>query len=346
MKKVPFYELKPGQVVAEDIFKDSTLLISKGTVLKNKDIIRLRNHGIKNVEVYDENDFLEKKIEEKISIEFDNIPAIVEEETYKEWHEHFEFVKDITHLKDDPSELDSLAEDIYKKFLKSEDVILNLFHSLGDEALNAHSINTAIISSIIASKLDMPDIFLNNLLKACLLHDIGYSLIGKRVVFDYIDIEDVTVRSHIVSAYETFKDMQKKIGKEVVDAISTHHERFDGTGIFMRLKENDISPLVRILQIGDAYDSFIEAGNTPYDAMSFLLRYSGLIFDPYYVSVFFSIVGLYPTGTQVILNNGKKATVVKKGKTSSFPVVECEGNTIETGIDTGLFIREVIKEGE
>lgn len=114
----------------------------------------------------------------------------------------------------------------------------------------------------------------------------------------------------------------------------------------MRLKENDISPLVRILQIGDAYDSFIEAGNTPYDAMSFLLRYSGLIFDPYYVSVFFSIVGLYPTGTQVILNNGKKATVVKKGKTSSFPVVECEGNTIETGIDTGLFIREVIKEGE
>jgi HD-GYP domain-containing protein (c-di-GMP phosphodiesterase class II) len=114
----------------------------------------------------------------------------------------------------------------------------------------------------------------------------------------------------------------------------------------MRLKENAISPLVRILQIGDAYDSYIEIGNSPYEAMSFLLRYSGLIFDPYYVSVFFSIVGLYPTGTQVILNNGKKATVVKKGKTSSFPIVECDGKTIETGMETGLFIREVLKKGE
>lgn len=346
MKKIPFYELKPGQIVAEDVFKESLLLIPKGTVLKSTDINRLRSHGIKAVNVYDENDFIEKKIEEKISIEFENIPPIVEEETYNEWHQHFEFVKDITYLKDDPSELDSLAEDIYKKFLKTEDVVLNLFHAIGSEALNSHSINTSIIASIIASKLNMPDVFFDSLVKTCLLHDIGYSLIGKRVIFDYIDLEDVTVRSHIVSAYETLKNIQKNIGKEIVDAISTHHERYDGTGIFMRLKENAISPLVRILQIGDAYDSYIEIGNSPYEAMSFLLRYSGLIFDPYYVSVFFSIVGLYPTGTQVILNNGKKATVVKKGKTSSFPIVECDGKTIETGMETGLFIREVLKKGE
>jgi len=90
----------------------------------------------------------------------------------------------------------------------------------------------------------------------------------------------------------------------------------------MKLKENSISPLVRILQVGDAYDSYIESGHSPYNAMSFLLRYSGLIFDPYYVSVFFSIAGLYPTGTEVILNNGKKAVVIRKGKTSSFPVVK------------------------
>ena len=54
MKSVPFYELKPGQVVAEDVFKGSTLLISKGTVLRARDIERLKNHGIKTVTVYDE----------------------------------------------------------------------------------------------------------------------------------------------------------------------------------------------------------------------------------------------------------------------------------------------------
>ncbi|PNR95406.1 HD-GYP domain-containing protein [Petrotoga sp. 9PWA.NaAc.5.4] len=346
MKRVPFYELKAGQVVAENVYKGSTLLISKGTVLKVRDIERLKNYGIRIVMVYDENDFIEKKIEEKITIQFDDIPPVVEEEKYTQWHQQFEFVKNITHLKEDTTELDNLSEDIYKRFLKKEDVVLNLFHSIGDESLNAHSINTAIISTIIASKMNMPDVFFNPLLKASLLHDIGYSLLGKRVIFDYLDLQDVTVRSHIVSAYEALKNIEKNISKEIVDAVSTHHERFDGNGIFMRLKENSISPVVRVLQIGDAYDSYIESGHSSYEAMSFLLRYSGLIFDPYYVSLFFSIVGLYPTGTIVLLNNGKKAVVLKKGKTSTFPIVQIDGEIVETGIETGLYIKEVLKEGE
>ncbi len=149
-------------------------------------------------------------------------------------------------------------------------MVLNLFHSIGGEkALNAHSINTAIISTLIASKLDMPEMFLNSLLKTCLLHDIGYSLIGNRVIFDYDNLDDMTVRSHILSAYEMLRSIQSKIGKDVVDSVSTHHERFDGNGIFMKLKENSISPLVRILQVGDAYDSYIESGHSPYNAMSF-----------------------------------------------------------------------------
>ncbi|HOB16551.1 MAG TPA: HD domain-containing protein [Defluviitoga sp.] len=346
MKSVPFYELKPGQVVAEDVFKGSTLLIAKGTVLKARDIERLKNHGIKSVTVYDENDFIAGRIEERITVQFEDIPPLVEEEKYTQWQEQFEFVKDITYLKEDTSELEALVEDIYKKFLKADDLVLNLFHSIGEKALNAHSINTAIISTLVASKLDMPELFLNYLLKTCLLHDIGYSLIGSRVIFDYEDLDDVTVRSHILSAYEMLRGIQKEIGKDVVDSVSTHHERFDGNGIFMRLKENSISPLVRILQVGDAYDSCIEVGHSPYEAMSFLLRYSGLIFDPYYVSVFFSIAGLYPTGTEVILNNGKRAIVIRKGKTSSFPVVKFDDIIIETGVESGLFIKEVVRKGE
>lgn len=346
MKSVPFYELKAGQVVAEDVFKGSTLLISKGTVLRARDIERLKNHGIKAVTVYDETDFVTGAIQEKIIVQFEDIPSLVDEEQYSQWHEQFEIVKDITYLKEDTSELEELVEDIYKKFLKADDLVLNLFHSIGEKALNAHSINTAIISTLIASKLDMPEMFLNSLLKTCLLHDIGYSLIGNRVIFDYDNLDDMTVRSHILSAYEMLRSIQSKIGKDVVDSVSTHHERFDGNGIFMKLKENSISPLVRILQVGDAYDSYIESGHSPYNAMSFLLRYSGLIFDPYYVSVFFSIAGLYPTGTEVILNNGKKAVVIRKGKTSSFPVVKFDNTIVETGVESGLFIKEVVRKGE
>jgi molybdopterin biosynthesis enzyme len=145
MKSVPFYELKAGQVVAEDVFKGSTLLISKGTVLRARDIERLKNHGIKAVTVYDETDFVTGTIEEKITVQFEEIPSLVDEVKYFQWHEQFEIVKDITYLKEDTSELEELVEDIYKKFLKADDVVLNLFHSIGEKALNAHSDRKSVV---------------------------------------------------------------------------------------------------------------------------------------------------------------------------------------------------------
>ncbi|MDN5343173.1 HD domain-containing protein [Oceanotoga sp. DSM 15011] len=340
MRKVLFSDLQPGYVIAEDVTKNSIILLSEGTVLTAHDIQQLKNYSIKMVYVYDEDDF---QMDKDIKIIFKEIPPVVEKQKYESWTNQFEKVKDITKLNENSEELNTLVKDIYSTFVEEENIVLNLFHAIGDEALTAHSINTAIISSIISVNLKMPYVFTFQLLKASLLHDIGYSFLGERVINDYEDLENKTVKSHLISGYKAMKNFKDNISKEAIDAILEHHERYDGKGIFMRLSGERINPLVRILQVGDAYDSMIESGKNPYEAISFLLKQSGKMFDPYYVSTFFSITGLYPTGTTVLLNNNKKAIVVKKGRATVFPVVEMDGERIETGSETGIFIKEVLK---
>jgi len=340
MKSIRISELKPGYILSQNVTKNATILLPEGTVLTSGDIERLENHSIREVYIYDESDFEEEK---SIKIEFSNIETIVEVEEYEKWTEQLERVKDIAHLKENPEEIDEIADNIYKKFMKKDDIVLNLFRAIGDESLSSHSINTAIISSVISTRLKMPEVFTQQLVKASLLHDIGYNFLEKRVIFDYENLENKEIKLHVISGYKVMKSLEGMLSKEIINAILQHHERYDGTGIILHLQNENINPFSRILQIGDAYDSYVESGKTPYESMSYLLKNSGKIFDPYYVSTFFSIVGLYPTGTKVLLNNGEIGVVIKKGNAAVFPIITIDNKIIETGPESGLFIREVVQ---
>ncbi|BBE32077.1 HD family phosphohydrolase [Tepiditoga spiralis] len=339
MKKIKIRNLKPGLILAENLTKDSIILLTQGTVVTEKDIERLKRYKVDELYIYDEDDFQK---ESNIKIEFKEIPPVIESKKYNAWNEQFDKVLDITKIQEDTSELNDMVEDIYSTFLEKDEIFLNLFHSIGDKALQSHSINTSIISSIISIHLKMPKIFSDQLLKLSLIHDMGYAFIDKRIVFDYEETQSKYVKSHLISGYKAFENLKKQLSKEVVNSIIAHHERYDGNGILMGLKGEKISPLIRIMQIGDAYDSLIEIKKTPYEAMSYLLKNSGKIFDPYYVSTFFSIAGLYPTGTKVLLNNNEVGVVMKKGKAAVFPIINLNGHIIETGPKSGVYIKEVI----
>ncbi|HNV04807.1 MAG TPA: HD domain-containing phosphohydrolase [Petrotogaceae bacterium] len=343
MRKVKLSDLKAGFILAEHVTYNAVILLSEGNVLTEADIQKLKNRGIREVIIYDEDDFILGK---DIKVEFKDIPPIVEAKKYKEWNDQFEKIKDITKINEQPQEMESLVEDLHKTFIEKDEIILNLFHSIGDKALTLHSINTSIIASIISSHLKMPKVFSLELIKASLIHDLGYGFLNTRIIFDYDKSEDRFVKSHIIAGYKAFEPLKATLSKEIVNSILQHHERYDGKGILMGLRDERISPLVRIMQIGDAYDSYIEIGNNPYEAMSYLLKNAGKLFDPYYVSIFFSVVGLYPSGTKVVLNDGRIAQVIKKGVAAVFPVVNVEGKSIQTGPETGFFIKEVAEGNE
>ncbi|NUU96053.1 hypothetical protein XO10_07165 [Marinitoga sp. 1135] len=339
MSKVKITDLKPGMIVGEDIYNlKNRLSLKKGQELDEKTIKMLISSDITEIEILSSESigtgFVEK--------EFEELPPIIDEEVYNRWiesvgHVFSHFSKEELYIS-----LNNLTEEIYKKFdIKKENIVLNFLNSIGNESLLYHSMNTAILVSLIAKKVELPYIMYKQTVKFALIHDIGYAMLGDRVINDF-ESEETNATLHTIVAFKKLQGLKNVLNHEILDSILYHHERFDGKGKF-QMKGEKIPPLVRITQVADAYTSLTEIGYTPYEALSWILKRSGFLFDPYYVGQLYEVTGYYPTGTRVKLNNGQVGIVLKRNEIEIFPLVLVDNEKIQTGPDTNLYIQEVIK---
>ena len=81
---------------------------------------------------------------------------------------------------------------------------------------------------------------------------------------------------------------------DVMAAIGTHHERYDGQGYPRGLRSSDIPLLGRILAVGDSYSAMTtdrpyRKAMPPEDAKAELLKVAGTQLDPKVVATFVSL---------------------------------------------------------
>jgi len=97
--------------------------------------------------------------------------------------------------------------------------------------------------------------------------------------------------------------------------VATHHERADGSGYPLGLKNKEIPICGRIAGIVDSFDAmtskrpFSTHTMSPHDAITALYEVRGKQFQKDLVEQFIQTVGMYPTGTLVELNTGEVAVV-------------------------------------
>ena len=135
------------------------------------------------------------------------------------------------------------------------------------------------------------------------------------------------IRTHTLAGYQL---LSKKIGCRHTLALMAleHHERWDGLGYPQELSGDDISVYSRIIAIIDSYLTKINhedyrAGMEPYDAMRTLLSDCGRYFDPEITSAFLGVLGFFPVGSIIELNDGRLAKVVGINTNAPLlPVVE------------------------
>ncbi|KLO22502.1 HD-GYP domain-containing protein [Marinitoga sp. 1155] len=335
--KVKINSLTPGMIVGEDIYslKDN-LNLKKGQKLDQETIDQLLRSDIIEIEIAESETavgFIQKN--------FENLPNIVDEVVYSKW---INSINDLFHhfsKEEIYVSLNNITEEIYKILDVKEYFILNFMNSFGNDSLTYHSLNTAIIVSIIAKKIETPYIMYKQTVKFALIHDIGYAMLDERIINDF-ESEEKNALIHNIVAYKKLQDLKATLNHEIIESVLYHHERYDGKGKF-HLKGEKIPPLVRITQVADAYTSLTELGYTPYQALSWILKKCGFIFDPYYVSLLYEITGYYPTGTKVKLSNGTTGIVLKRNEIEFFPEVLVDNETIKTGPDTNIYIKEVIE---
>ena len=234
-------------------------------------------------------------------------------------------VKDILerHTYQNSEELEGLAEtaeNIITNILEEEEVVEKIFDIRQRSSdLYEHSISICTLSILTALKLKLTETQIHEIGIGCLLHDIG--LRYETINFCDVDISQMNAkdvaeyRKHPVYGYNALKG-ESWLGNISKSIVLFHHERLDGSGY--PLKSKDIPYECQIVAVCDAFDEMICGIGCKrikvYEAIEFMKAYRNVLFNSKVVDTFLSFTAVYPSGTQVLTNEGEIGVVIAQNK--------------------------------
>jgi len=189
--------------------------------------------------------------------------------------------------------------------------ILILAQHKADPQLALHCKRVSCFSYELSKLLGQDEKFNKEILLAGLLHDIGFLKID-------IDFSDVHMRMASTSDLEIFKShsiegerlLDGVIKKNIVlQAIRSHHERFNGEGYPDQLAEDAIPFSARIIAVADFYDTLLvgemfgNSRSSPGDVKNKLREAKGIGLDPEITDTFLDLLDKIPVLFQPLTNN-------------------------------------------
>lgn len=188
------------------------------------------------------------------------------------------------------------------------------------------TINTGI-------ELGLDDEDVNKIGLAALLHDLSLFLMPEKFRDPSAPLSQDEIWEY--RRHPTLLNVSKggtTISDEVCVIASQVHERADGSGYPRGLKSHLLHPLSPILHLVDSYQTLAMPGPgrppvMPHDAMAWLLH-EGLrgAHSPKTTRAFISQLSLFPIGSDIELDNGATATVIRRDQAHyARPVVRVHG---------------------
>lgn len=156
---------------------------------------------------------------------------------------------------------------------------------------------------------------------AGLLQDIGKvrlprTLLHKKKRFS--DEERELVQKHVALSVEILRDA-KAFPDELLENVSLHHERYDGSGYPRALAGRAIGLMGAIGGLADVYSALTSdrpyaEQMSPSNALGMLHKSRGILFEEALIEQFIQCVGIYPVGSVVELNSGEIAIVIAQNR--------------------------------
>jgi putative nucleotidyltransferase with HDIG domain len=316
-------------VAASDVYtKENHLIISKGTILSDKIITRLRFYSIIELSVYymHEMSGIKEELEQTTYYE-----KIKESESFQRFHlAYVNTVNDIKGSLDsiasNPSAIDTdrLLSDAGKILCQCDSSIelFNMLHCMRnyDDTTYVHSLNVALICNIIGKWLNFNQEDLEIITLSGILHDIGKLMIPNDIITKpakLTDEEFSTIKTHTIRGYNLLKAMH--IDSRIKHAALMHHERCDGSGYPYGFYNEQIDPFAKLVAIADVYDAMTCARVyrgplCPFEVISIFESEGYSKYDPRYIMTFLAgIVQTYINNT-VRLSNGQVGEIVMINK--------------------------------
>lgn len=180
-----------------------------------------------------------------------------------------------------------------------------------------HSVSTSVWAVAFGRHLGMPKKDLQSLAIGALLFDIGKMRLPDKLINNpnrFNQYEFKLVKTHVEHSIEIVKSI-KGISDDVIEMVKTHHERHNGSGYPNGLRENEIPIFGKIAGIVDCYDAIISerpftSAISPHDAVKKFYDWRDIDFQAELIEQFIQVVGIYPVGTIVELNDGCVGVIV------------------------------------
>jgi HD-GYP domain-containing protein (c-di-GMP phosphodiesterase class II) len=234
--------------------------------------------------------------------------------------------------------VDSLKNKRKIDFEKSEEYIGHVFSHISnnvdsllfvsklkqhDKYTYTHNLNVSIFSLAFASTLGLGTENIKILGLSGLFHDIGKVMIDQDILnkpgkLNSQEFEEI--KKHPTHGYNILQNDKKSLAT-VCRAAYEHHEKYSGGGYPQNLNSSQIciqASLISVIDIFDALtsDRVYKKRIDLHKALGIVFNLKGSSLNPALVDKFIKFLGIYPVGSIVSLNNGKKAIVIEQNNSN------------------------------
>lgn len=195
-----------------------------------------------------------------------------------------------------------------------------------DTVTYSHSLDVAILSMFLSSRLGFEYKDILEIGTAALFHDVGKLFISKAIIKkpDRLTNEEFgVVKSHVNLGAEILLGYVNDMGILPVVVAFEHHLRYDLKGYPKLLFSHPLCDASHIVSVCDVYDSLSQRrsykNDYPPDMIyDIMMKQRGQNFHPEILDTFFKAVGVWPIGTLVRLNNGLTCIVSQENTDDIF----------------------------
>ena len=326
MNKIKVSNLKAGMKFTHPVFLDGTnLLVPERVEIRQKDLDRLAKWGIEEVstdgtDVAEAPDSVEPdEMLEEVG-DGDEEQGPLQELSTAAMHTNriFDEIKNNRAIETD--EIDGIVDNLIRIVEHSKDGAIE-FVLQGDRSeptLGLNAVNCCLLSIIIGSIMSVDAARLKILAIAAILHDVGMVRVPEAVIQKTANLTSDEIKQMRTHTLYTYQIIAKSLGfpEEIGILALQHHERWDGKGYPRRLAGKSIALEARILTVADSFEAMVKerphrGPMIAYTAMRQMLNDNSKRFDPEILKHFIRVIGIYPLGSFILLNNGSIGRVIK-----------------------------------
>jgi HD-GYP domain-containing protein (c-di-GMP phosphodiesterase class II) len=220
--------------------------------------------------------------------------------------------------------ISNMSADLTEDLVKNPQVAFSLGKvQEADEYTFVHSFNVAVLTGYLTNRLHHNDKdYLQRVVMGGLLHDMGKAKISLEILhkpgpLSPAEFDEMKKHPNFGMAMALKTGVKDPV---ILDVIGGHHEKWSGKGYPKGSKGMDIPEAARISAVADVFDALTakrvyKSSMSSRNAITIILKDSGVHFDAKIARELLVSLGLYPPGSIVALSDGRVGFVVSGGGT-------------------------------